>query len=219
MKLSNFLPVILVAVAVATSGMGCKKTPKNVTNIPGSSSPTSGGPNNMSGPLPGSTRPINPGNPAANDSGTRTSALPPGSQDSGNNLDKLGTGLNARPEDMNEDRLTLSSQSVYFDYDKSTVRSSEHAKVESVAAFLKNQPKAILRIEGSCDERGTEEYNRALGERRALAVREYLLTLGVTADRVTTLSFGEDKPANPGHDEAAWSQNRRGEFVVLRAKQ
>ena len=220
MKLSNFLPVILVAVAVATSGMGCKKTPKNVTNIPGSSSPTSGGPNNMSGPLSGSTRPINSGIPINGDSGTRTTSLPAGSQDTSGISDKFGTSLNPRPgEDMNEDRLTLSSQSVYFDYDKSTVRSSEHSKVESVAAFLKNEPKAILRIEGNCDERGTEEYNRALGERRALAVREYLLTLGVTADRVTTLSYGEDKPANPGHDESAWSQNRRGEFVVLRAKQ
>ena len=161
------------------------------------------------------------GIPVGGDSGTRANPLSTNPLDGGAfDPNKSNTGLGNRPDqDMNEDRLSLAPQTVYFDYDKSTVRSSEHSKVESVAAFLKSEPKAQLRIEGNCDERGTEEYNRALGERRALAVREYLLTLGISADRVTTLSFGEDKPASPGHDEAAWSQNRRGEFVVLRAKQ
>lgn len=221
MKLSNFLPVFLVAVAVAISGAGCKKTPKNVTNIgPGSSSmPGTGTP---TGPIGGPSRPIDRGNPLGTDSGLRSNPIASNPLDNGANFDpnKNGTGLGSRPgDDMNEDRLTLAPQTVYFDYDKSTVRSSEHSKVESVASFMKSEPKAVLRIEGNCDERGTEEYNRALGERRALAVREYLLSLGISADRVTTLSYGEDKPASSGHDEAAWSQNRRGEFVVLRAKQ
>jgi hypothetical protein len=75
-----------------------------------------------------------------------------------------------------------------------------------------------LLIEGHCDERGTEEYNRSLGERRALALREALAKAGVSPDRVRTLSYGKDKPADPGHDESAWSKNRRGEFILLHPK-
>ena len=75
---------------------------------------------------------------------------------------------------------------------------------------------AVL-VEGNCDERGTEEYNRSLGERRALAGREYLIKLGIDADRVDTITYGEDRPADPGHNEAAWAKNRRDDFVVLTA--
>jgi peptidoglycan-associated lipoprotein len=87
-----------------------------------------------------------------------------------------------------------------------------------VANYFKQHSAEKLQIEGHCDERGTEEYNRALGERRALAIREYLVNLGVAADRVYTLSWGEDKPADTGHDEAAWGKNRRGEFILLKPK-
>ena len=73
-------------------------------------------------------------------------------------------------------------------------------------------------VEGHCDERGTEEYNRSLGERRALALRELLVAAGVSADRVHTLSFGKDKPVETGHNEAAWSKNRRGEFILVLPK-
>ena len=76
-------------------------------------------------------------------------------------------------------------------------------------------PSAAVQVEGHCDERGTEEYNRALGERRALAAREALIGLGIASDRVDTISYGEDKPAVPGHNESAWSKNRRGAFVLL----
>ena len=72
-----------------------------------------------------------------------------------------------------------------------------------------------VRVEGNCDERGTEEYNRALGERRALALREELVRLGVDPSRVDTVSYGEDKPVDPGHDESAWRKNRRGDFILL----
>ena len=75
-----------------------------------------------------------------------------------------------------------------------------------------------LLIEGNCDERGTEEYNRALGERRALAAREALAKLGVDPMRILTISYGKDKPADPGHDEAAWQKNRRDDFVLLHPK-
>src|SRR4029077_2984344 len=118
----------------------------------------------------------------------------------------------------NEDRNQFREQTVYFEFDKSTVKASEQGKIQAVANYLKSEPRTILDIEGHCDERGTAEYNRALGERRALAIREHLVNLGVAADRVYTLSWGEDKPADQGHDEAAWGKNRRGEFILLKPK-
>jgi peptidoglycan-associated lipoprotein len=83
---------------------------------------------------------------------------------------------------------------------------------------LKANPAAKLRIEGNCDERGTEEYNRALGDHRALAAREALAKDGIDPERIQTQSFGKDKPADTGHDESAWAKNRRDEFVLLTPK-
>jgi peptidoglycan-associated lipoprotein len=119
-------------------------------------------------------------------------------------------------EGMLMDTNIFRANTVYFDFDRSTVRPSERAKVEDVAAQLKLDAYNKLLIEGHCDERGTEEYNRALGERRALALREYIVNLGISPDRIRTLSYGEDRPAVEGFDEAAWSRNRRGEFILLR---
>jgi peptidoglycan-associated lipoprotein len=87
-----------------------------------------------------------------------------------------------------------------------------------VAQALAADPNTKLLVEGNCDERGTEEYNRALGERRALAAREALAKLGVDPKRIRTESFGKDKPADTGHDEAAWQKNRRDDFVLLHPK-
>lgn len=112
----------------------------------------------------------------------------------------------------------LKEDSVYFAFDRSEVKSGERSKVEAVASYLKDNANDKLLIEGNCDERGTEEYNRALGERRALALREYLVNLGVGADRIRTLSWGKDKPIDPGHNDDAWAKNRRGDFVVLKPK-
>ena len=106
--------------------------------------------------------------------------------------------------------------SVYFDYDSSQVKSSERAKVERVAEGMRQDATSNLIIEGHCDERGSAEYNLALGERRALAVRAYLVGLGTEAERIQTKSFGEEKPADPGQSDEAWSRNRRGEFVVIK---
>ena len=94
------------------------------------------------------------------------------------------------------------------------IQSDEKAKVSAVADYLKANGQDAVEIEGHCDVRGTEEYNRSLGERRALAVREELIRLGVDASRVDTVSFGEDRPADPGRDESAYRKNRRGEFVL-----
>ena len=117
---------------------------------------------------------------------------------------------------MTADREAFRNETIYFDYDRFTVKASEAAKLEKVADQLKQNSKHKLRVEGNCDERGTEEYNRSLGERRALSAREFLIKLGVGAERITTTSYGEDKPAELGHDEAAWAKNRRAEFVLLK---
>lgn len=103
---------------------------------------------------------------------------------------------------------------VLFAYDSSQVSASERPKIEAVASHLQQNPDHAVIIEGHCDERGSREYNLALGERRALAVRSYLVGLGIEADRIQTKSMGEEAPATPGHNESAWRLNRRGEFIL-----
>jgi peptidoglycan-associated lipoprotein len=103
---------------------------------------------------------------------------------------------------------------VYFEYDKSNIRPEYQPVLEGISRWMAAQADRQLLVEGHCDERGTDEYNLALGERRALAVRRYLVALGVAADRVHTISYGEEKPADPASTEAAWSRNRRAEFKV-----
>jgi peptidoglycan-associated lipoprotein len=114
-----------------------------------------------------------------------------------------------------ENRDALKEYSVHFLYDSSSVPSADKSKIAAVADYLKNHTDAAVRVEGNCDERGTEEYNRSLGERRALAAREALANAGVDASRVATRSYGEDRPADPGHTQSAWARNRRDEFVLL----
>jgi peptidoglycan-associated lipoprotein len=117
---------------------------------------------------------------------------------------------------MTEDREVFKTSTVYFAYDQASVRPGETSKLDAVGQHLKGKLETKILIEGFCDERGTEEYNRSLGERRALALREYLIHYGISAERIVTRSWGEDKPVDPGHTEEAWSKNRRGEFVLLK---
>ena len=109
---------------------------------------------------------------------------------------------------------TISSlETVYFDYDKSAIRSDSSGALRNNATAIKaNADWGQLTIEGNTDERGSEEYNLALGERRAMAVKRYLVDLGVPSSRLRTVSFGEAKPAVAGHDESAWRYNRRSDF-------
>ena len=122
------------------------------------------------------------------------------------------------PIKCSRDRTAFAADTVYFDYDSSAIKSSEQSKLSAIASALQADASAKLLIEGDCDERGTEEYNRSLGERRALAAREALANLGVDSSRIATISYGEDRPADPGHTQAAWEKNRRDEFVLLHAK-
>jgi len=106
----------------------------------------------------------------------------------------------------------LGWKSIYFAFDKSNLTAESRAILEHNAKILKDNPDIRVLIEGHCDERGTIEYNLALGERRALAARNYLINLGIDPNRIATISWGEERPADPGHNEEAWAKNRRDEF-------
>ena len=103
---------------------------------------------------------------------------------------------------------------VYFDLDQYELRADATPLLNAQAAWLGRYPAIQVRIEGNADERGTREYNLALGERRAIAARAYLVSLGISADRLRTVSYGKEFPFDPGHDEAAFAKNRRAHFVV-----
>jgi peptidoglycan-associated lipoprotein len=108
-------------------------------------------------------------------------------------------------------------QDVFYDYNTAAIRDDQKAAITADAAWLQAHPGTAVVIEGHCDERGTDEYNLALGERRARAVKDALVAAGISADRISTVSFGKEQPFVPGHDEASWKWNRRA-HVVLRRK-
>jgi len=115
----------------------------------------------------------------------------------------------------NEDRTSLAAEKVYFDFAKSTIKSRQLSKLKDVAAFLKGNAQVSIRIEGNCDELGTEEFNRELGARRATVSRDYLVSLGIDPVRIQTLSRGKDNPAVTGDGGMDRTLNRRDGFVVL----
>lgn len=104
---------------------------------------------------------------------------------------------------------------VHFDFDKYDIRPSDAEILKGNAALLTRYPKMKIQIEGHCDERGTVEYNLALGERRANSTKKYLNTLGIAGDRVSAISYGKERPLDPGHNEEAWAKNRRGHTIIL----
>ena len=112
--------------------------------------------------------------------------------------------------------IKFEAESIYFDFDKSFIRAEYRSDLKKKAGYLKDNPNINIRIEGNCDERGTNEYNLALGERRANSAEEFLLSLGISADRIDTISYGEERPLASGHDEGSWAQNRRADFVIIK---
>jgi peptidoglycan-associated lipoprotein len=104
---------------------------------------------------------------------------------------------------------------IYFDFDKYDIRPGDAEILKANAALLMRQPTVKIQIEGHCDERGTTEYNLALGERRANSAKKYLISLGMSPDRISTISYGKEKPLDPGHHEEAWAKNRRGHCIIL----
>lgn len=111
-------------------------------------------------------------------------------------------------------RSSMQMLPIYFDFDQASVRSDQFSRLEQNAAYLKNNPTAKVIVQGNCDERGTNEYNLALAERRALNAKTYLIELGIEEDRIRTVSFGEERPLFTGQDEYSWAQNRRDDFVL-----
>jgi peptidoglycan-associated lipoprotein len=128
------------------------------------------------------------------------------------------------PEPVREDSIASASlddlnrnspiKPVFFEYDSSEITSEGKGILDANAAALKKYPSWTITIEGHSDERGTAEYNLALGERRAVAARAYLVSLGIPGERLRTVSYGKEFPFDPGHDDAAWSKNRRAHFVI-----
>ena len=198
MTTSKQIGLILTALIMVTSA-GCKTKPKNITPIPGAGTQVSGSGNLLNRDNSGSI----------NTNGDVVTI-----DESGN----IGLSGLEEFENMLMDRDALAAQTVYFELDRSEIHPDDEGKVEAVAGILAQDEANKVLIEGHCDERGTEEYNRALGERRALSVRDALVGLGVSADRIRTMSFGEDRPADPELNDAAYSRNRRGEFVLLKPK-
>jgi peptidoglycan-associated lipoprotein len=104
---------------------------------------------------------------------------------------------------------------IHFDFDKYDIRPGDAEILKENGALLKKYPKVKIQIEGHCDERGTIEYNLALGERRANSTKKYLTSLGISPDRISTISYGKEKPLDPGHNEEAWAKNRRAHTIIL----
>lgn len=198
MKTAKFFNLLTIGLALTCLvATGCKRKPNYITPIPGRTGAA------VQEPPPGGILPAGPGT-GSQVTGTTT----PGSE-------ATGFPQGAGHPGWNEDAEMFKSDTVYFDFDSSVVKDNEKSKVEAVASYLKSNAANAVKVEGHCDERGTEEYNRALGERRALAVREQLIAGGVAPERVDTISYGKDRPADPGHNEAAWQKNRRGVFLLL----
>ena len=126
------------------------------------------------------------------------------------------------PENVNktavkaeQQQLTSALEKIYFDFDSFALSNEARKSLADNTDYLRKRAVAKLRIEGNCDERGSAEYNIALGEKRAEAAKKYLVSMGIPADRLTTISYGKEKPADPGHDESAWAKNRRDDFTIL----
>jgi peptidoglycan-associated lipoprotein len=127
---------------------------------------------------------------------------------------ELQKGTTEEMEKATETKLPLQFEKIYFEFDKYTLPNDQRNKLAENAEVLKAYPEVKVLIEGNCDERGTIEYNLSLGEKRANTLKEYLINYGISASRLSTISYGEEKPVDPGKNEQAWAKNRRGEFTI-----
>jgi peptidoglycan-associated lipoprotein len=191
MKITKFAEPIILGLLLSLATPGCKHHEPPITHFDDKKG-------SLRGPGPGGTIGDGPGVSTLSD-------------------EAIASGLKAGPghPGWNKDRETFQADTVHFAYDSSVIRAEDKSKVAAVADYLKGNPGAAVEIEGHCDERGTDEYNRALGERRALALREEVARLGIDPNRVDTISYGRDRRVDMGSTEAAHRKNRRGEFVLL----
>ena len=209
MKRPSFSKFLVLTIATALVAAGCKTPPPSLETIPRTGPPVVAEPV-ASPPINTVPRTVTPLPFSEN---VQPPVNPPAGLEGGHPLSQIPTDWTTRQRDIN----TFKGETVYFDFDRSNVKTAEKAKIETVANFLKDPAHAgdDLVVEGNCDERGTEQYNLALGDRRALSVREALIALGISADKIHTVSFGLSHPAVIGHNEAAWSKNRRDDFVLV----
>jgi len=122
--------------------------------------------------------------------------------------------LDSKPLGISEGRTTEGMLPVYFNFDASEIKNDQVPRIEVNAEFIKSHTDMAIKIEGNCDPRGTNEYNMALGERRALTAKKYLVNLGANEAQLSTISYGEERMLLHGHDELSWAQNRRADFVA-----
>jgi peptidoglycan-associated lipoprotein len=190
MKDASWRLTIIAAVLAIATACGGKKPPV-----------TKPGPD----PFPSTSVPADP-NPVVSTPPPPTALpVPPDANPNARPYDALST------DDINKKSIL---KPVFFSYDSDELDEPARKTLESNAQILKEYRAWVLTVEGHCDERGTPEYNLSLGDRRAQAAKNYLLSLGITADRLKTVSYGKEFPFNPGHEEGAWQQNRRAQFMV-----
>ena len=185
---ANKLMVVAVLVMLTIGACAKKQPPVARPMPPPSVNPATGGTAPPPPPQPVSEPVLVPPEPVAEDS------------IAGKSLDDLNRDSPLKP--------------LFFELDSADVSAEGQRVLQENAAIMKKYPAWQITIEGHCDERGTAEYNLALGERRALAAKNYLVSLGVPADKVKTVSYGKEFPFDPGHDDSAWSKNRRAHFVI-----
>ncbi|MCZ7625864.1 MAG: peptidoglycan-associated lipoprotein Pal [candidate division NC10 bacterium] len=189
---------------MATLLAGCPKRPEVVETVPRPAAPAE-----MSTPAPKVATP-------EEKSPTEVAVQTPEA--------KLPSETGAAPEariaeaeirpDAAAEAAATALKDIYFDYDQSAIRDDSRKLMNENVEWLRNNPAAKLTIEGHCDERGSSEYNLALGERRARATRDYLVAAGIATNRINTISYGKERPFVLGHDESAWRWNRRAHFTV-----
>jgi peptidoglycan-associated lipoprotein len=190
MRQTSFAAIAILVAALSAGACG-KKTPPLARPIPPPVTTPVG---------PPTTRPPAPPEPVP-----ETTAIPPEPKITD---DPLSSG------DLDAINKNSPFQPVLYSLDSFEVDGTGQQALNANAGILKKYPTWVITIEGHCDERGTAEYNLALGEKRALSAKTYLVSLGVPADRLRTVSYGKEFPFDPGHDEGAWSKNRRAHFVV-----
>ena len=211
----NITFAVLALFAVGVSGCKSQK-PTKLTTIPGvktvvqNPSPTGPvGPVTPVNPPPGTTLPPTPPPTTPPVGPTGPVVVNPGP------TDPMNFDFPSTFENTIADRDALFDLMVNFDYDSASIRPADMPKITEVARHLLQNPKFLLQVEGHCDERGTEQYNLSLGERRALAVTEQIIRLGISPNRIRTLSLGEEVPMVDSSTQDAYAQNRRGEFVLM----